>query len=69
LKHKPVQAWKYYSVEGGKLVRKRRQCPRCGRFMAEHENRYSCGGCGYTEFKGKGMISQEAPCGAQMRGP
>jgi small subunit ribosomal protein S27Ae len=54
LKHKPVQAWKYYSVEGGKLVRKRRQCPRCGRFMAEHENRYSCGGCGYTEFKGKG---------------
>jgi len=26
-------------------------CPKCGRFMAEHEDRYHCGYCGYTEFK------------------
>ncbi len=28
-----------------------RQCPKCGRRLAEHENRMSCGHCGYTEFK------------------
>ncbi|HIE23337.1 MAG TPA: 30S ribosomal protein S27ae [Candidatus Korarchaeota archaeon] len=31
-------------------MRKARKCPRCGSFMARHENRYSCGKCGYTEF-------------------
>ncbi len=53
MKHKPVQVWKCYSIEGGKLVRKKRICPRCGSFMAEHEDRYTCGNCGYTEFKTK----------------
>jgi len=49
----------YYEVlkEGDrlKLKRKRRTCPRCGAgvFLAEHEDRYSCGKCGYTEFKKK----------------
>jgi len=35
------------------LRRKRRACPRCGAgvFLAEHSDRYSCGKCGYTEFK------------------
>ena len=30
-------------------------CPRCGPgvFLAEHENRSSCGKCGYTVFKEK----------------
>ncbi|HDI73520.1 MAG TPA: 30S ribosomal protein S27ae [Candidatus Korarchaeota archaeon] len=51
MKHKPVQVWKYYSIEGDKLVRKKRFCPRCGSFMAEHKDRYTCGKCGYTEFK------------------
>jgi len=44
----------YYSVgKDGKLERKRRFCPRCGdgTFMAEHSDRYTCGSCGFTDFK------------------
>ena len=42
-----------YEVQGGKLIRKNRTCPKCGDgvFMAEHADRLSCGKCGYTEFK------------------
>ena len=29
-----------------------RQCPKCGSRLAEHHDRFSCGKCGYTEFKG-----------------
>ena len=28
-----------------------KMCPKCGSKMAEHTDRYSCGKCGYTEFK------------------
>ncbi len=44
-----------YSVEGGKLERKGRSCPKCGPgvFLAEHKDRNACGKCGYTEFKTK----------------
>ncbi len=42
----------YYKVDGGKLVRERQQCPKCGpgTFLAKHSDRQSCGRCGYTEF-------------------
>ncbi|HEX9908243.1 MAG TPA: 30S ribosomal protein S27ae [Thermoplasmata archaeon] len=42
-----------YKVDGGKLTRTRKHCPKCGPgvFLAEHVNRSSCGKCGYTEFK------------------
>ncbi|MHB8605668.1 MAG: 30S ribosomal protein S27ae [Thermoplasmatota archaeon] len=42
-----------YKVEGGKLVRLRKTCPKCGPgvFLGEHKDRVSCGNCGYTEFK------------------
>ena len=45
----------YYKLEGSKLSRSRKHCPKCGPgvFMAEHANRVSCGKCGYTEFKKK----------------
>jgi small subunit ribosomal protein S27Ae len=45
----------YYKIEGGKVERTRKHCPKCGPgvFMAEHENRVSCGKCGYSEFKKK----------------
>jgi small subunit ribosomal protein S27Ae len=45
----------YFKVEGDKLTRARKHCPKCGPgvFLAEHENRISCGKCGYTEFKKK----------------
>jgi len=33
--------------------RKRRACPKCGAGvrLAEHQNRFSCGKCGYMEAK------------------
>ncbi len=42
-----------YKVEDGKLVRTRKECPKCGpgAFMAEHKGRKACGKCGYTEFE------------------
>ncbi len=42
----------YYKVEDGKLVRLRKNCPKCGVgvFLSQHSNRISCGKCGYTEF-------------------
>jgi len=42
-----------YKMDGDKIERKRKPCPRCGEgiFLAEHGNRLSCGKCGYTEFK------------------
>lgn len=45
----------YYKVEGGKITRLKKHCPKCGPgvFMAEHEDRVSCGRCGYSEFKKK----------------
>lgn len=41
-----------YKVEGGKLVRTKPVCPKCGPgvFMATHKDRKACGRCGYTEF-------------------
>ncbi len=50
-----VSVSKYYKVEGDKLKRLKRECPRCGKgtFMAEHKDRVTCGRCGYTEFKRK----------------
>lgn len=40
-----------YKVEDGKIIPLRKKCPNCGRYMAEHKDRYSCGYCGYTIFK------------------
>lgn len=43
----------FFKVEGDRINRFRRHCPKCGAgvFLAEHKNRMSCGKCGYTEFK------------------
>jgi len=48
-----IAIYKYYEVVNGKLVRKRKFCPRCGPgvYLADHPDRYACGKCGYTEFK------------------
>ena len=47
--------YKYYEIKDGKLIRKKRFCPKCGpgTFLAEHKDRWTCGKCGYTEFKTK----------------
>lgn len=40
-----------YEVQGDKLVRKNKPCPKCGPgvFLAKHKGREACGKCGYTE--------------------
>tara|TARA_Y200000002_G_scaffold123308_1_gene101127 strand:+ start:900 stop:1070 length:171 start_codon:yes stop_codon:yes gene_type:complete len=45
----PKGKWSKYKVEDGKLVRGE-HCPNCGPgvFLAIHNNRKSCGRCGYT---------------------
>jgi len=50
----------FFKVEGDKINRVRKHCPKCGPgvFLAEHSNRFSCGKCGYTEFKGGGRKEQ-----------
>lgn len=44
-----------YDIKDDKLNRKNPFCPRCssGVFLADHGDRYSCGKCGYTEWKNK----------------
>ena len=44
---------KFYKINDDTLERTNRECPRCGKgiFMADHKDRYTCGKCGYTEFK------------------
>ena len=46
----------FFKVEGDRINRIRKHCPKCGPavFLAEHKNRFSCGKCGYAEFKGGG---------------
>lgn len=43
--------WSKYKVEDGKLVRAE-SCPECGPgvFLAHHNNRKSCGRCGFTNM-------------------
>ena len=51
---KQSKRWEFYDTSSG-LQRKRKFCPKCGPgfFLAEHNNRTTCGKCGYVEFKVK----------------
>ena len=42
-----------YKVEGDKVNRLRPTCERCGPgyFMADHNDRFTCGHCGFTRYK------------------
>lgn len=53
----------FFKVEGDKINRIRKHCPKCGPgvFIAEHKDRFSCGKCGYTEFKSGARKEQPAP--------
>lgn len=55
-----------FKAEGDKITRVRRHCPKCGSgvFLAEHKNRFSCGRCGYTEYKPGGKEQSSKPTGA-----
>lgn len=50
-----AKIWNLYQVKETSVIRMRKDCPRCGKgvFLAEHENRATCGRCGYTLFKKK----------------
>lgn len=37
--------------KGIKPYKPGKMCPKCNSRMAEHVDRYSCGKCGYTEFR------------------
>lgn len=45
----------YFEINGDKLERKYKNCPehdgKKGFKMAEHDDRWTCGNCGHTEFK------------------
>ncbi|MFP4116507.1 MAG: 30S ribosomal protein S27ae [Candidatus Aenigmatarchaeota archaeon] len=52
-KHKKVSVWEKYDVDGEEVERKGKTCPRCGDgvFMADHEDRLTCGRCGFSQMK------------------
>ncbi len=58
-----MQKRELYEIADGKLIRKRKSCPKCGPgvFLAEHEDRYTCGKCGYTEFKKEPKAQEQKP--------
>ena len=45
-----------YDYATGTIRLKNRLCPRCGRVMARHSDRWACGACGLTIF-----IRQQEP--------
>lgn len=52
-KNKPTsKKWSKYKIEGDKIIRNVKSCPRCGAgiFLANHKDRLACGKCKYTEF-------------------
>jgi small subunit ribosomal protein S27Ae len=42
-----------YKIEAEKVTRTHPTCERCGPgyFMADHNDRYTCGHCGFTRYK------------------
>lgn len=44
--------YQLYESSGSELKRKNKFCPKCGTgvFLARHNDRLTCGRCGYTEF-------------------
>jgi len=61
----------FYKIEGDKLVRTHRTCPKCGQgyFLADHYDRWTCGKCGYTIFKRKGKKPALIGGGSKRRSP
>tara|TARA_Y100000310_G_scaffold188175_1_gene188136 strand:- start:530 stop:760 length:231 start_codon:yes stop_codon:yes gene_type:complete len=55
-KNKPTsKKYKFYSVDGDKVSRNAKNCPRCGPgiFLSENSGRSYCGKCHFTEFSKK----------------
>ena len=47
-KHEKVAIYEKYNEDGSTTGEK---CPRCGSFLAEHEDRKRCGKCQYTKHE------------------
>ncbi|UCD21263.1 MAG: 30S ribosomal protein S27ae [archaeon] len=49
---KTSEKWKQYKLEGNKVSRLKKPCPRCGPgiFLSNHKDRLFCGKCHYTEY-------------------
>lgn len=47
-KHEAVNVYEKYDEDGSTDHPK---CPRCGSFLAQHENRKTCGNCGFSEIE------------------
>ena len=58
----PSKRWEKYAIQGENVNRNHKFCPKCGEgfFMADHKDRYTCGNCGYTEFKSHKQKQEEA---------
>ncbi len=54
-KHVKCKKSNYYKLDGDKVTKTKKTCPKCGSgvYMAEHKDRYVCGACRYTEWKKK----------------
>jgi small subunit ribosomal protein S27Ae len=60
-----------YSIKGDTLTRTHKSCPKCGPgiFLAEHDNRRSCGRCGYSESKAAPAPKPAPPAKAKAPKP
>lgn len=61
MKNDNFSVYKFYKIEGNKVIVNKRDCPRCGKgvFMAEHKDRLSCGKCGFTEYAKRDTTKSE----------
>lgn len=53
IKKKKKRAFTRYKIDASGLTRLRPYCERCGPgyFMADHNDRFACGHCGFTRYK------------------
>ena len=62
VKKKRKGVFSYYKIGEAGLERLRPFCERCGSgyFMADHKNRFTCGHCGFTQYKHNEAASNTA---------
>ncbi|MDY6769453.1 MAG: 30S ribosomal protein S27ae [Candidatus Nanohaloarchaea archaeon] len=47
-KHEAVAVYEKYDGDG---QTEQPTCPRCGAFLAQHDDRKTCGSCGFSEIE------------------
>ena len=58
-KKRRKRIFSYYKITENGLKRLLPLCERCGPgyFMADHDDRYTCGHCGFTQYKSRKQVS------------